>query len=539
MLFYRTLNLTLIFILTLVLGACGPGPRPLSRVSQLGPGQNNGVNSQVGNDLEGSAKPREKPISGNYDEDMFAHNLEDQFQKFAAKPQNLVIDSKAKRVQFTAEVMDPDGKSKKVELQGQLDTKTGIASLTTSDSSTEAYATCLDINGCKKVVVDMYQRTQTTEGEAEKSPSRRQFLAEKADKNGEFIFREQKTDDKISERSGEVPPHAEVDAQFEDASGIQGQYVGALPKDVIEKRMREKRRILEKVKKESSPEAGAKQDINSDQKTDQKTQQKPSAKTSSNNSDGHSKIDNSFGEIKSAASAPGISADVPPQAVGFVDRGHLMNATYLPLKGRGFVTKGSESHTEKDLEKAKVWGTTLLVDAFQWMAAILDQRFPGRPPLVVGDLSRKAGGFLGIFDFKHNKWTGHKSHQNGSDLDVGYPTTIDSGSKTLPSFLINGQINSVIDIERFWASVLVLNSHPDFLVLFVTTEIKKSMCKIVKDSGVPMSSMKDPAFIALNRMQEWEGHESHFHIRYQCPDTSPRCVTVKFTSLDKGTGCPR
>jgi murein endopeptidase len=63
------------------------------------------------------------------------------------------------------------------------------------------------------------------------------------------------------------------------------------------------------------------------------------------------------------------------------------------------------------------WGTRKLVDTTQIVLREYRDAHPDAPRVLVGDLSRRHGGFFG----RRYGGLGHLSHQTGLDVDVYYP----------------------------------------------------------------------------------------------------------------------
>src|SRR5690606_35836111 len=72
--------------------------------------------------------------------------------------------------------------------------------------------------------------------------------------------------------------------------------------------------------------------------------------------------------------------------------------------------KLEESAIVRPVAPSLAWGTETTIASIERAAARVACRHPGGPPLAVGSISRKAGGYL---------WP-HKSHQSGIDVDLGY-----------------------------------------------------------------------------------------------------------------------
>jgi murein endopeptidase len=104
------------------------------------------------------------------------------------------------------------------------------------------------------------------------------------------------------------------------------------------------------------------------------------------------------------------------RAVGKPNRGRLEAAVQLPAEGVHFVTWDPALDTTPN----RGWrrnGTDRLVRLVLRVAAEYAAAHPGAQRIVVGDLSRPAGGEFG----RRYGGGGHASHQNGLDVDVYYP----------------------------------------------------------------------------------------------------------------------
>ena len=103
-------------------------------------------------------------------------------------------------------------------------------------------------------------------------------------------------------------------------------------------------------------------------------------------------------------------------AVGKPFGGRLKDSVQLPAEGRDFVTWDSP----KRRSPSRGWrrfGTDRLIRVVLKVAAEYRAANPDAPRMVVGDLSRPNGGPFG----PRYGGLGHRSHQNGLDVDVFYP----------------------------------------------------------------------------------------------------------------------
>jgi penicillin-insensitive murein endopeptidase len=103
-------------------------------------------------------------------------------------------------------------------------------------------------------------------------------------------------------------------------------------------------------------------------------------------------------------------------AVGATNGGRLVNGLALPPTGPDWVTYDPILHRIPNREDRR-WATDRLLAFLLYVLRDYRLANPGAPPVVIGDLSRPAGGPFGS-DFGG---LGHASHQNGLDADVYYP----------------------------------------------------------------------------------------------------------------------
>ncbi|HET7517110.1 MAG TPA: penicillin-insensitive murein endopeptidase [Actinomycetes bacterium] len=104
------------------------------------------------------------------------------------------------------------------------------------------------------------------------------------------------------------------------------------------------------------------------------------------------------------------------RALGRPDEGRLAGGVQLPAEGTHFVTVDPVRRASPSPGWRR-WGTNRLVRVLLRVAREHAAAHPGAPRLVVGDLSRPKGGRFGP-EFGGD---GHRSHQNGLDVDVYYP----------------------------------------------------------------------------------------------------------------------
>jgi penicillin-insensitive murein DD-endopeptidase len=172
--------------------------------------------------------------------------------------------------------------------------------------------------------------------------------------------------------------------------------------------------------------------------------------------------------------------------------------------------------------RRRFFGHPLLIRYLQDLGAAAAQK--GLGILLIGDLGQARGGPMP---------NGHRSHQNGLDVDIWFWLPGDGRALTIaeretieaPSMLTaDGQ---GLD-ERQWsqrqADVLRLAAGFDTAArIFVNPLIKRALCE--QSPGAPW----------LQKLRPWWGHDDHFHVRLHCPTGEGACQNQD--PLPAGDGC--
>lgn len=137
----------------------------------------------------------------------------------------------------------------------------------------------------------------------------------------------------------------------------------------------------------------------------------------------------------------------------------------------------------------------------------------GWPRLYIGDISQPRGGPM---------LSGHRSHQIGLDIDIWLlkpvikPLTRNQREKAgSPSVVSSDRLSVNANWTPLHHQVLkAAASDTTVARIFVNAAIKQQMCRD-EPAG-------DRAW--LRKIRPWWKHDSHFHVRLSCPDSSPGCV---------------
>jgi penicillin-insensitive murein endopeptidase len=204
--------------------------------------------------------------------------------------------------------------------------------------------------------------------------------------------------------------------------------------------------------------------------------------------------------IFSAQRSPSVDS---PQPHGSYARGCLAGGVELPETGPGWQAMR--------LSRNRNWGHPDMVAFIER----LSRRAAGAgwPRLYVGDISQPRGGPMN---------GGHRSHQIGLDADIWLripaPAALNLGQREEVSSptVVGANRLAVNDAWRpaHHALIRLAASDPAVARIFVNAGIKQALCKAEPpgDRGW------------LRKVRAWWGHDSHFHVRLNCPGGAPGCV---------------
>jgi penicillin-insensitive murein endopeptidase len=202
-------------------------------------------------------------------------------------------------------------------------------------------------------------------------------------------------------------------------------------------------------------------------------------------------------------------------SVGGYSAGCLQGAVPLPPSGPGYELLHLGRH--------RGFGHPTLVDFIRHLGVSIKKKRLGL--LLVGDMSQARGGPTP---------TGHKSHQTGLDVDLGYafpewalhrhPTAAERESVAPPPIvdLPAGKLTSLWR-PRVAAVLALAASDPAVDRIFVNPVIKRELCSHAK-----------PDEQWLRKLRPWWGHHDHFHVRLRCPAGSGDCQAQDALAPDDG-----
>ncbi len=160
----------------------------------------------------------------------------------------------------------------------------------------------------------------------------------------------------------------------------------------------------------------------------------------------------------------------------------------------------------KVINARQAWGTLETMDFIEAAIDEVHERFPDTPPLSVGDISKKRGGYF----------PPHMNHQNGRDVDLGYyykdPST--RWFKTV--------YRSNLDVPRTWALLRALVTETDLELVytdrFVIALVKAHAIEIGEDEAWLRQLFREPSPTHRRPIIRHEdGHRNHLHVRFHNP----------------------
>ncbi len=183
-------------------------------------------------------------------------------------------------------------------------------------------------------------------------------------------------------------------------------------------------------------------------------------------------------------------------APGDEDRGKLKGGLLLP-QGKHYFLK----------TPSYAWGTAGTIKAILAAVSRYKQRSSGGPKVHFGDISRRGGGPL----------RGHRSHQTGRDIDVGYVLRGERADET--KFVSAGKSN--LDVSRTWALVKAFIDTNQIRYIFVDYGIQELLYEHARKRGSSEETLDELFQFPRGRgrhhgiIRHWKGHRNHFHVRFR------------------------
>ncbi|MES2801188.1 MAG: penicillin-insensitive murein endopeptidase [Bdellovibrionota bacterium] len=198
------------------------------------------------------------------------------------------------------------------------------------------------------------------------------------------------------------------------------------------------------------------------------------------------------------------------QAVGSPDEGRLRNASFLKthLETYNLTHKISIANSSAK----NYYGTQEMMNVLEVTG---DKAYSfQRNKIHISRISAKSGGRL----------PPSVSHQNGMDVDIGYPTV--NGKVGFPIVASGGSMkksdfSTAKTLELFKFIMTQTVSPVDRL--FVDQAIINKLCKEAKETGRLKGSERAAFAKLFENLQHVDGHGNHFHMRLRCTPNQPDC----------------
>jgi penicillin-insensitive murein endopeptidase len=209
-------------------------------------------------------------------------------------------------------------------------------------------------------------------------------------------------------------------------------------------------------------------------------------------------------EVAARWNAEKLPRPGPPRAIGTYAAGCLDGAVALPISGPGYEVLRLERHRR--------FGHPVLIDFVRRLGAEVKRKRLGM--LLVGDLGQARGGPTP---------SGHRSHQTGLDVDIGYAfpkgvvnrrLTLKDRQTIAPPAVVDLASQKFTDAwqPRVMELLQLAASDPAVERIFVNPLVKREACGRAK-----------PGAEWLRKLRPWWLHHDHFHARMRCPADNPEC----------------
>jgi len=204
------------------------------------------------------------------------------------------------------------------------------------------------------------------------------------------------------------------------------------------------------------------------------------------------------------------------QSIGTYNAGCLSGAVSVPVNGTGYQMMR--------LSRKRSYGHPALKRFIEKLGQNVAAQQLG--VLLIGDLGQPRGG---------PTLSGHRSHQNGLDVDIWFLLSPQAASRTLafneretwsaPSVLA-GKSDTIDYSQWSPAHEKILEAaarQPEVDRIFVNPSVKRELCT------------RKTTHDWLRKIRPWWKHDDHFHVRLKCPTNNKDCRGQE--PLPEGDGC--
>jgi len=178
-------------------------------------------------------------------------------------------------------------------------------------------------------------------------------------------------------------------------------------------------------------------------------------------------------------------------SIGRPDAGALLNAVPIP-----------ENPLWRVLDARRAWASEETVAFLAAAVEKVEERYPGSPPLVIGDVSFLHGGPLGR----------HRSHESGRDADIGW-YFLDGPATDLR----HGDAKK-LDLARSWALVRAFVTETDIEHIFMDRKLQAVLYHYAAASGENQQWLVGLFGSVSGRsgaiVEHERGHKTHMHVRF-------------------------
>lgn len=202
-------------------------------------------------------------------------------------------------------------------------------------------------------------------------------------------------------------------------------------------------------------------------------------------------------------------APAASRSIGYPWRGHLTG-------GHRLAESNVLRYVDEDAPRGNFYGTRALVRMVERAAAYVDREAPGAR-LNVGELSRRGGGNV----------MGHRSHENGRDVDLGLYLLDEAGVSVEPGRFVSVRSSGFgswggpvqFDAARNWLLIEAMLMDPDATLqhIFVARGIRRRLLREAARQHADPQLIERAEVVVMPPLGSDHPHTNHFHVRIYCP----------------------